>query len=623
VGSAIDEQPVPASAVATGMGSMAELSVADGAAMWLESRPREGGRVTLVRSAGSGREELTPAPWNVRSRVHEYGGGAFTRAADGIWFVNAADQNVYAIEPSGIRQITTSSVATRFADLEYDPLRGRLHAVCERHLANGSVVNELVAIDLTTGSLLTLHEGRDFYASPRLAPDGATLAALAWDHPNMPWDGTQLVALRLSAEGVADETVIAGGARESILQPAWDETGALCFLSDRSGWWNLYRHDAAGTHAACPDDAEYGSPPWAFGLRDYALLGRGFAAAVRRTEGSQELVLVELESGLQSPLHEGCVGYSYLVAQPGALCFVGHHSDRPPAIVRLDLGTREQTELARGALPGLDPVRFSHARHLAVSTRDERRTWCFYYAPSHAPNPPPLMVMSHGGPTSAANASLSLLVQFYTSRGWAVADVNYRGSTGYGVTYRRALDGRWGELDVQDCEDVARHLIGRGLADPSRVAIRGGSAGGFTTLAALTRTTTFRAGASHYGIADLEILARDTHKFESHYLDSLLGSPDALVERSPIHHIDGFRCPVIFFQGGEDRVVPPNQTESMVAALDRRKLPVACMMFPDEGHGFRAADNIVRALEGEYVFLCRVLDLPVPSEMPPIEIRNL
>jgi len=622
---------ITARSVVQGVVGFAELSLDGDTAYWIENRPEEAGRATLVaRSSDGSRRELTPAPCNVRSRVHEYGGGAYCVSAGRAFFVDAADQNVHEVSAAGgIRRLTNTPATERFADFRLDAGRNRLLTVLERH-GDGEPVNALAAVDLATGSVRVLHDQHDFYAAPRLAPDGRRLAFLAWDHPNMPWDGSLLFTADIAADGgIENLTQVAGGAQESVTQPDWLSDGSLVYLSDLGGYYNLYQFGAAGTDCILADDADYAQPAWVFGQRDWCALGSGHLVATRLSSGGPELLVVDLRSGLATPVageEDPWRRIDSVTAGGGAVSFIAGFADRTPAIERLVIATGEISHLAEAGGPPLEPGMVSRARAQSYPTRDGSMAHAFFYPPAneHCSGPrnsaPPLVVMSHGGPTAATDAALNLRVQYYTSRGWAVLDVNYRGSSGFGRGYRTALNGRWGVLDVQDCEDGVRYLVSQGLVDPARIAIRGGSAGGFTTLAALTTTTTFRAGASHYGIGDLSALARDTHKFESRYLHTLLSGEADLTDRSPIHHLDGLSCPVIFFQGGEDRVVPPNQAQAMVDALVAKHIPVACLVFPEEGHGFRSAANIVRALECELAFFSRIFGITPADALEEPEI---
>ncbi len=620
--------PITPARVAEATATVGEPRLFEGALYWVENRPAQGGRVTLLRAEGESARELTPEPYNVRSRVHEYGGAAYLPTRDAVYFVNARDQNIHAIDSTGaIRPLTDSGPGIRYADLCADPGRNRVIAVTEIHRDGQHPLNALAAISTETGEASILHQGCDFYASPALSPSGSELLFLAWDHPNMPWDGTQLLRACLDGPDMGPVTVVAGGARESVLQPSWLDDGSALYLSDAGGFWNLYRLDRDGARAVLEEDAEYAGPPWLFGNRDYAALNERFVAARRHRRGEQSLVLIDLETGFASPLPDTCAEYSHLSADGNRLYFLGSHADATGELARYDAGCGSRTSLVPGPPLHFDPEWLSRPRHIEYRTRDGGHAYAWLYLPSNRARSgggkPPLLVTTHGGPTGAASPALRLPLQFYTSRGWAVADVNYRGSTGYGREYRDALKGKWGELDVTDCVDAVNHLIAEGLADPARIAIRGGSAGGYTTLRALTTQSVFRAGASHYGIGDLAALADDTHKFESQYLMELVGSRETLVERSPIHHLDGFNCPVIFFQGSEDRIVPPNQAQSMVAALNTKGIAVAYLEFPGEGHGFREGANIARAIGSEYAFFCRVFDMPVHEDLPDVRIENL
>ena len=632
--------PITPQLVAAAAVGLSEPCICNGVLHWLETRPAEGGRVTLLRKTDAGTAEMTPEPYSVRSRVHEYGGGAYLPVAEGAYFVNQKDQNIHFAAHNGtVRQITHSTAAVRYADLCLDAGRRRLIAVTEIHpqgagqepnqTPSAAPENALAAIDLDDGKATLLHRGHDFYAAPRLSADGGELLFVAWNHPNMPWDGALLWRCRLEGGDIAKAAVIAGGAQESVMQPSWAPDGAILYLSDQTGFWNIHRLDDAGAGPLLRDEADYGDPPWQFGQRSYVCLNEQLVATRRRKEGRQELLLIDRESGAASPLADNYAAYGHLSAQDDSLYCAASRSDSFAVCMSVQLQTGAQAVLARppAVLPAGLESWLSPPEHLAYPTRDGGCAYAYVYRPNspelQAGGKSPLMLLCHGGPTGAASPSLNLLVQFYTSRGWMVVDVDYRGSAGYGRAYRDALNGRWGELDVTDCEDAVRHLVAQGEADPARVAIRGRSAGGYTCLRALTTSKVFRAGASHYGIGDLSALAEDTHKFEARYLDSLLGTAQALRERSPIHEIDGLNCPVIFFQGGKDRIVPPNQAQAMVDALRRKGLPVAYVEFPEEGHGFRDGRNIAHCIGAEYVFFCRVFGLPPPDGLPEVEVENL
>jgi len=624
---------ISAASVVAGVVGLAELKLRGETLFWLESRPQEGGRTVLMALAPTGeRQELTPAPFNVRSRVHEYGGGAYAFADDTIFFVNFTDQNLYRIEAdNSISRITDSGPDERFADFCVDPKHQRLLSVLERHQPDSEPLNALAAVDLDSGDVEILCDQYDFYAAPRFDTNGERLTFLCWSHPNMPWDGTLLMLAEISPDGsLGTVTNVAGGAAESVTQPGWLADDSLIFVSDQNGFYNLYCFDAAGIRCLLEDGADYAQPAWVFGMQEYASIDAEHLAAVRQTETGPELVLINMTSGLASPIageSEPWKHFESLAARGSTLYFIAGFADRTPAIEALDIRTRESRHLVdAGGEPIIAAV--AEAEALEYPTRDGASAHGFFYPPTseYLQGPqgeqPPLLVMSHGGPTAATDAALNMRVQYYTSRGWAVLDVNYRGSSGYGRSYRSALNGRWGELDVWDCEDGVRYLATQGRIDPARVAIRGGSAGGYTTLVALTTTRSFSAGASHYGIGDLHALVEDTHKFESRYMHTLLDSEENLTRRSPINHLDGLSCPVIFFQGGADKVVPPNQAEAMVEALKQKKIPVAYLLFPEEGHGFRSADNIVRALESEFAFFSRIFNITPADKLPDVEITN-
>jgi dipeptidyl aminopeptidase/acylaminoacyl peptidase len=626
--------PITADAVIRGVKGFAALASNGDALFWLEARPEEGGRLALVRQQDGRTDDLTPLPYNVRTRVHEYGGGAFLITDRHAYFVDFATQDLHEVNlaDGAIRRITTTGADARYADFQLDRKRRRLIAVGERHTPGG-VRNFLVAVDLANGAERVLHEAHDFYSSPRLSPDGTRLCFVTWDHPNMPWDGTQLHVGMLADDHIEDVTVIAGGVAESIVEPRWLDTDRLVFVSDASGWWNLYAHDASGTWCIAEEAAEYVEPPWNFGGSHYVAATKDHLICAPIVQREQSLAFLSVQQGFRSPLPSPWIAFHSLTMHRGRLCFIGRATDRLGAIVAKDPASGDEQILASAGTLSFDASWIARAEAIAFPTRDGATGHAYYYPPT---NPqcrepegarPPLLVMSHGGPTGSVDRGLNLRALYYTSRGWGVVDVNYGGSTGFGRAYRERLVGRWGIVDVDDCVAAVDHLIATGRADPDRVAIRGGSAGGYTTLAALTFTTRFRAGASHYGIGDLELLARDTHKFESRYADSLVGpypgARDTYIARSPLHHVDRLSCPVIFFQGLEDKIVLPNQSETMVEALRRKGIPVAYLAFEGEQHGFRDARNIKRAIEAEYLFFARVFGFTPADPLPPIDIENL
>ncbi len=631
--------PITADLIVAGTLRLGQIALDGDDVYWEEGRPAEGGRTVVVRRAPDGRTaDATPAPFNVRTRVHEYGGGAFAVADRTLVFSHFADDRLYRIDPDAAPvPITPEGTGSRYADLQLDLGRGRVVCVREDHSAgNQEPVNTLVAVDLAGddagGAILA--EGHDFFASPRLSRDRSRLAWLAWDHPNMPWDGCQLWVGNLNAAGsVARAVPVAGGAEESIFQPEWGPGGDLCFVSDRTGWWNLYRLRGDSAQPLWPLAAEFGEPQWVFGQTTYAVPTDDLLAATYRQEGRSHLARLDLPTGETRPIETPYRSISGLQANDRSLVFRGGSADAPTAVVRLDLASGKHERLRAASTVELDPADLSTPRAIEFPTEGGLIAHAVFYPPANRgyggpPGElPPLIVQSHGGPTSAASTALNLAVQFWTSRGFAVVDVDYGGSTGYGRAYRQRLDGAWGIVDVDDCLNAARFLIGGGLVDPDRVAIRGGSASGYTTLAALAFRDLFKAGASHYGIGDLEAMTLDTHKFESRYLDRLVAPyperRDVYRERSPIDHAERITAPLILFQGLDDKVVPPNQAETMVETLTAKGLPVAYVPFPGEGHGFRRAENIKRALEAELSFYTQVFGIPLVDPIEPVPIANL
>ena len=627
------------------------LPALDGADIyWSEMRPSEAGRSVIVRHTPDGAtSDVTPPPFNARTRVHEYGGGDYCVHAGTVFFVNYADQRLYRQEPQidAPASLTPGDIDLRYADMIIDTHRGRLICVREDHTAapEHEAVNTIVsiALDGTEGGGRVLASGYDFYSSPRLSPDGRRLAWLCWNHPNMPWDGCELWVAEVTDDGALGQmTLVAGGRDESLFQPEWSPDGVLYFVSDRSGWWNIYRAGRAGgevqdvgahVEPLCELAAEFGQPQWGFGMSTYALPTPTQIICAYTERGFSRLAFLDTQTRELETLDVPYTDIAYLRANEQHAIFRAGSPDRPAGIVQLDLHTRALTTLRRASDLQIDPGYISAAQALEFPTENGQTAHAFYYPPRNrdfvapAEERPPLLVKSHGGPTAAASPALSLTIQYWTSRGFAVLDVNYGGSTGYGREYRRRLNDQWGVVDVDDCVNGARYLIAQGLVDDARCVIDGGSAGGYTTLAAVTFRSLFKAGASYYGVSDLGALVRDTHKFESRYLDRLIGPYPARADlyhaRSPINFTAQLSCPLIFFQGLEDKVVPPNQAELMVAALRQKGLPVAYVSFAGEQHGFRRAENIKRALDGELYFYARVFGFPLAEPVEPVPIENL
>jgi dipeptidyl aminopeptidase/acylaminoacyl peptidase len=607
---------------------LSEVRLDGDAIWWLESRPQEGGRSVLMRRAADGSvAEISPPAVNVRTRVHEYGGGAWAVADGTVYFTNdrpgpaggPPDRRLYRQAPGAEPVPVTAATGEaewRFADGLVDSRRRLWIGVGERHQpGQGHPDNMIVAVPLEgegAGSVRILAQGHDFFASPRLSPDGSRLAWLAWDHPHMPWVETTLFVAELAADGgpSGPPLALAGGSGESVFQPEWSPDGQwLVFAADRSGWWNLYRCDGRGGPAepVLPLPADFGQPQWVFGLSAYAFSGPGRLLCSYIEGGLGKLALIELMTGALTPIDLPYTDISSVRADERIAVFRAGSPRDPAQIVRLDLATGRWEVLKRATEIGEDPALrgfFAPAQPVEFPTAGGRTAHGLYYpptSPDHAApdgDVPPLVVKIHGGPTSAASSTLNLGIQYWTSRGIAVLDVNYGGSTGYGRAYRDRLNLAWGVVDVEDAVAGAKYLASQGLADAARSVITGGSAGGYTALAALAFDDYFAGGASHFGVSDAAALARDTHKFESRYLDWLIGPYPAEAER----YRERLSKPVIFFQGDEDEVVPPNQTEAMVDALRAKGQPVGYVLFAGEQHGFRKAANIQRALDGELAF---------------------
>jgi dipeptidyl aminopeptidase/acylaminoacyl peptidase len=632
--------PIDPEVVATAGRRLASPALAaDGAVWWAEGRPSEGGRVLLMRRpAGGEPEEVTPPSFNVRTRVHEYGGGAWHLAGeDLVLFVDFADQRLYrqrlGEEPVAITPEPRASGALRYADFRLVPDGRTVVGVRETH-GDGEAANEIVALTLDgSGEATVLASGRDFYSFPRVSPDGEWLAWTCWEHPNMPWDGTELWLAPFDDPAAA--TLMAGGPAESIFQPEWDPAGRLHFVSDDGGWWNLYRLEDDTIEPLTDEQADLAHPQWLFGGSTYGFLADGSIACVRCERGEERLFLLEpgAERLRDLELPFSSFGFPSLSCRGTTVGFAAASPARETAVVLFDLASGE-TELVRAASEDtIDDGCVSIPRPVEFPTSGGETAHGFYYPPANAgfeapPGElPPLIVQSHGGPTSHATPALDREFLYWTSRGFGVVDVNYRGSSGYGRAYRERLRGGWGVIDTEDCIAATRHLAESGEADERRLAIRGGSAGGYATLCALVFHDEFAAGASYYGVADTETLARDTHKFESRYLDALIGPYPAAAElyreRSPIHFVERLRAPVILFQGLEDEVVPPSQAETMVAALRRNGVPHAYLAFAGEQHGFRRAETEIRCLEAELCFYGRILGFEPADELAPLEIVGL
>ncbi|MDE3191492.1 MAG: S9 family peptidase [Acidobacteriota bacterium] len=582
---------------------------------WSEARAEEGGRVVVVDSAAG---DLTPSGANARTRVHEYGGGAVWYHGDSVFHSEFADSRLYR-DGTPITPEPPEPHALRYADGVVTPDGSTIICVRERH-ERGAVVNELVSLPADGSSEPTvIQSGHDFYMAPRLDPAGGRLAWLAWDHPNMPWDGTYLYV---------DGAVVAGGPDESVIDPQWSPDGALHWCSDRTGWWNLYREGEALTSL---DDSEIGGPAWVFGTMRYAFLAEGRIVCVVTRRASDALHV--LEDGALRDLGLGWTSFSStaLAADGSRVVFSAGSPTEPATLVSYDVDAGREDVLRRSLEIGLDPATISVPRAIEFPTGDGVNAHAFYYPPANpgfdgpADESPPLQVTAHGGPTAHVSPHLDLEVQYWTQRGIGVVDVNYRGSTGYGRAYRRLLNGRWGEIDWADCVSAAAHLAEAGETDAARTWVEGGSAGGYVVLCALVfDPEAFAAGVSYFGVADAEALALDTHKFESRYLDSMIGPyperADLYRARSPVHFVDRLERPLLLLQGLDDKVVPPAQAEAMVEVLERKGIPYGYLAFEGEGHGFRQEENVVRSLEATLSFAGQVFGFEPDDDIEPLEL---
>jgi dipeptidyl aminopeptidase/acylaminoacyl peptidase len=615
-------------------GVPSELTLDGDEPYWLRLRPEEGGRYALYRRRGGSVEEVLPPQFNVRTRVHEYGGGAYLAHVHSIFFSNFADQRVYQQE-AGAAPSPITQEGVRYSDYVLDAAKRRLVCVAEDHTVPGRMpTNSIASIDLDGSPSRILVSGNDFYSNPRIDPAGTRLCWLTWNFPNMPWDGSELWVGNMASDGsIDDKKQIAGGKTESIFQPEWSPDGVLHYISDRSGWWNIYRSFEGMSQAVCPMKADFGRAQWAFGLSTYAFESKERVVCAFVQNGMWRLGILDLGRRRLRALKLPYTEVVHVRARPGRAYFLAGSPTEPMSVVEMNVDRGSCKVLYRPDVPRVPAGFVSVPRHIDFTTAGGRKAHAFYYPPTNrnfsAPRGerPPLIVANHGGPTSATGTSLSLTAQAWTSRGMAVVDVNYGGSTGYGREYRRRLNGRWGIVDVDDCVNAAKHLVRAGKADGKRLAIRGGSAGGYTALCALTFKRVFAVGASYFGVSDVEVFTKDTHKYESRYLDSLIGpypeKRDLYVQRSPIHHAEKFSCPVIFFQGLDDVVVPHAQAETMVDSLRKRGIPVAYIPFEGEMHGFRKAENIRRSFEAEFYFYSRIFGFRPSDGIEPVEIENL
>jgi len=603
---------------------------------WEERRPSEEGRHLLVKYKKSGQiVDLTPTDFNVRSRAHEYGGGAFTIHQGIVYFSNDSDGRIYKQQSDGQPEALSVPGAYRYADPVFDKKRDKLFLVMEDHSGDGEEENCIASLSVDQlNSPEKIVRGHDFYSNPTISPNGAQIAWLAWNHPNMPWDGSELWLADLSNEGaVLNQRLVVGGASESVFQPQWSPDGILYFISDRTGWWNIYKFQNERVICLKEMKAEFGLPQWVFGMSTYAFASAEKIVCTFCEQGKWKLALLSTINSKFQALDLPFTHFDNVRACNEFALFFAGSGKTSESVVQLNLDKNDYKVLFKSSNVSFPLSLISAPEAIEFETMDGKTAHAYYYAPHNpdytapAAELPPLIVKSHGGPTGATECTLDLQKQFWTSRGVGILDVNYGGSTGYGREYRERLDGKWGVVDVEDCIHAARHLISQKRCDPSRIAIAGGSAGGYTTLAALTFHDFFKAGASYYGICDLEAMAKDTHKFESHYFDRLIApypeGKELYRERSPIHATAQLSCPVILMQGLEDKIVLPNQAEMMFKALREKGIPAAYLAFEGEQHGFRKAHNIIRSVEAELFFYAKVFRFALQDEIKPVKIENL
>jgi len=622
--------------VASGVLGLKQIEIEDNDIYWCEMRPSEKGRYVIVKhSADKGTFDVTPSPFNVRTRVHEYGGGSYGVFRNEVFFTNFVDQKIYKMKLGEKPKPITVETELRHADFEFDYVRQRLICVREDHIEQGKEAkNTIVSMSLQGEDVETIACGNDFYSSPRISPNGEYLAYLSWNHPNMPWDRTVLWMGKLSKDGALDEIIqINKNTNESILQPSWSPDNILYFVSDRNNWWNIYRWKDCEVKAIFPEEAEFAEAPWIFAQSNYDFESENRMICSYTKNGLWKIVRLNTKTGKHETIETPYTYISSLRTSKNYAIFIGASPIETESIVKLDLKKLRTEVLKRSSEITVDSDYLSQPSPIEFPTEKGQTAYGIFYKPRNkdykAPSGtlPPLLVYVHGGPTATVYATMFFGVQFWTSRGFGVLEVNYGGSTGYGRDYRERLRGQWGIVDVDDSVNAAKYLVDRGEVDKEKLAIRGGSAGGYTTINSLTFRDFFKAGASYFGISNLETFAADTHKFESRYLEFLVGpypeKIDLYRQRSAINFLNQLDVPMIIFQGLEDKIVPPNQAELIVEALRKRGKPVAYLTFEGEQHGFRQAENIKRSLEAELFFYSKIFGFTPADSIEPVEIENL
>jgi dipeptidyl aminopeptidase/acylaminoacyl peptidase len=628
--------PITSERVSTGATRLGQIEIDGDDIYWIEMRPTEGGRNVIIQVTSDQKmHDVIFPPWNARTRVHEYGGGAYKVNHEIIYFTHFPDQRIYTIACDAPAKPITPPTSHRYADFTFDNHQRRLICVQEDHSRPGQeTINALISMEINGNDAKTIVAGNDFYSSPRISPNGRYLAWITWNHPSMPWDHTALWVGTLGADHKIDNIVqVTDSLEEAVVQPRWSPDNILYFISDRSSWWNIYRWTGEEVTPVCPMDAEYATPPWIFAQSNYTFESEHTLVCSYATKDRWHLATIDTDTGCCDEKNTPYTHISNLQVSNHTAVFIGGSPSEVSTIVTLDLNTEITRVLRRSSEFAVDPKYLSVPIPIEFPTERQVTAHAFYYAPCNpefrapAETKPPLLVFVHGGPTAAASTTLSWTTQFWTSRGFAVVDVNYGGSSGFGREYRQRLNGYWGVVDMDDCVNAATYLVATGVVDGEYLAIRGGSAGGYTTINALTFRDVFKAGASYYGISDLEVFLHDTHKFESRYLDTLIGPyperQERYHDRSAIHFLDQLRTPMILFQGLDDPIVPPSQAEIIVDALKRNGKPVAYLPFAGEQHGFRKAANIQRSLDAELYFYAQIFGFTPDKAIDPIEITNL
>ena len=613
--------------------SLGEISLFGDDIYWVEMRANEGGRYVVVKQTIDGKKtDAIPSGYNARTRVHEYGGGSYLVTNRGVVFSNFDDQSLYLVDANNVCKKLTIQEDCRYADIIYDKYRERLICIREDHSERAKeAVSSIIAVSLLeSGNEIILQCGADFYSNPRLSNDGQKLCWISWFHPNMPWDNTSLFTSEINDVGqIGKASLVAGGdINESVCQPSWSFDDILYFISDKNNWWNLYRLGENGIECIIKLDAEFAVPQWSFRESNYDFIDYNSIISIYRQQGLAYIAIINTDKKTFETLSLSYTEIESLVCKKNKAYFLGSSPTEFKSIIEYDIEKKIVNVIQKSNAICLDKEYISVGESISFPVDENKHAHAVFYRPQNRyytgldDEKPPLVVMSHGGPTGESHNGLKMVVQFFSSRGFAVLDVNYGGSSGYGREYRRRLNGNWGIVDVNDCSKAALYVAEEGWVDKDRLAIRGGSAGGFTTLAALAYTDVFKAGASHYGVSDLEALTKETHKFESRYLDTLIGAypetQEIYKERSPVNAVDRLSCPVIFFQGLEDKIVLPNQAELMVDALKLKGIPVVYIAYEGEQHGFRQAKNIKRTLESELYFYATIFNFKCADKIEPI-----